>query len=65
MTKLLSGPLAAIALAFAAAACCGVGGCGQKDAKSDTVYTCTMHPEVAQSAPGNCPKCGMSLVPKK
>ena len=24
-------------------------------------YTCPMHPEVRQSAPGNCPKCGMAL----
>ncbi len=26
-------------------------------------YTCPMHPEVRQSAPGNCPKCGMALEP--
>ncbi len=25
-------------------------------------YTCTMHPEVRQSEPGKCPKCGMDLV---
>lgn len=24
-------------------------------------YTCPMHPEVRQSAPGTCPKCGMAL----
>jgi hypothetical protein len=28
-----------------------------------TVYTCPMHPEVRQSKPGRCPKCGMTLVP--
>lgn len=28
-------------------------------------YTCPMHPEVVQDKPGNCPKCGMKLVPKK
>lgn len=28
-------------------------------------YTCTMHPEVMQPAPGDCPKCGMPLVLKK
>jgi len=27
-------------------------------------YTCSMHPEVVQSTPGNCPKCGMKLVHK-
>jgi P-type Cu2+ transporter len=25
-------------------------------------YTCPMHPEVMQDKPGNCPKCGMTLV---
>ncbi|MFA5825440.1 MAG: heavy metal-binding domain-containing protein [Gallionellaceae bacterium] len=25
------------------------------------LYTCPMHPEIRQSAPGNCPKCGMAL----
>jgi len=29
------------------------------------VYTCSMHPEVVQAAPGNCPKCGMRLVPRR
>jgi len=28
-------------------------------------YTCTMHPEVVVDHPGNCPKCGMKLVPVK
>jgi hypothetical protein len=27
------------------------------------VYTCPMHPEVRQSDPGTCPKCGMELQP--
>jgi hypothetical protein len=26
-------------------------------------YTCSMHPDVRTSAPGKCPKCGMTLVP--
>ncbi|ROR40485.1 copper-translocating P-type ATPase [Diaphorobacter sp. C33] len=30
---------------------------------ADTVYTCPMHPEVRQSGPGHCPKCGMALEP--
>jgi hypothetical protein len=27
------------------------------------VYTCPMHPEVRQRTPGQCPVCGMALVP--
>src|SRR5436189_4029927 len=27
------------------------------------MYTCPMHPEVRQPAPGSCPKCGMALEP--
>lgn len=27
-----------------------------------TYYTCSMHPEVVQDAPGECPKCGMELI---
>lgn len=30
-----------------------------------TTYTCPMHPEVTDTKPGRCPKCGMDLVPKK
>ena len=26
-------------------------------------YTCPMHPEIVRDAPGDCPICGMSLVP--
>lgn len=26
------------------------------------VYACPMHPEVTSTTPGNCPKCGMTLV---
>ena len=29
----------------------------------DAVYTCPMHPEVRQTGPGACPKCGMALEP--
>ncbi len=28
------------------------------------VYTCPMHPEVRRDRPGDCPKCGMHLVPE-
>lgn len=29
--------------------------------RQDEVYTCPMHPEVRESQPGSCPKCGMAL----
>lgn len=29
------------------------------------VYTCSMHPEVQSDKPGQCPKCGMTLVVKE
>ncbi|WP_151638753.1 heavy metal translocating P-type ATPase [Noviherbaspirillum aerium] len=32
-------------------------------APEGTIYTCPMHPEIRQPAPGNCPKCGMALEP--
>ncbi len=28
-----------------------------------TVWTCSMHPQVRQPAPGKCPICGMDLIP--
>jgi hypothetical protein len=31
----------------------------------EKLYTCVMHPEVISKKPGDCPKCGMKLVPKK
>jgi len=27
------------------------------------IYTCPMHPDIRQTKPGNCPKCGMTLEP--
>jgi hypothetical protein len=36
----------------------------QKDAQI-VHYTCSMHPEVLQDKPGDCPKCGMKLVEKR
>lgn len=30
---------------------------------SKTLYTCGMHPQVIQDHPGNCPICGMKLMP--
>ncbi len=31
-------------------------------AKSDTYYTCSMHPQIKEKEAGRCPVCGMSLV---
>ena len=33
-------------------------------ASGAAIYTCPMHPEVQQHHPGDCPKCGMPLVPQ-
>jgi hypothetical protein len=33
--------------------------------EQSTTFTCPMHPEVNSSQPGKCPKCGMTLIPKK
>ena len=35
----------------------------QPSAQAVLIYTCPMHPEIRQPAPGNCPKCGMALEP--
>ena len=32
--------------------------------KSAAIYTCPMHPDVRQSGPGTCPRCGMALEPE-
>jgi hypothetical protein len=37
---------------------------GEKSQKT-VQYTCSMHPEVVQDKPGDCPKCGMKLVEKR
>lgn len=36
-----------------------------KEESKPTAYTCPMHPEIHEAKPGNCPKCGMKLVPEK
>ncbi|MHA6127613.1 heavy metal translocating P-type ATPase [Pseudomonas mohnii] len=35
----------------------------QPEPQAGTEFTCPMHPEIRQSGPGICPKCGMTLEP--
>ena len=35
----------------------------QEPVQPGATYTCPMHPEIERKAPGDCPKCGMALVP--
>lgn len=46
----------------------GLGSSGASVSQSDKPaidhWTCTMHPEIQQPEPGDCPICGMGLVPK-
>jgi Cu(I)/Ag(I) efflux system membrane fusion protein len=30
---------------------------------AETVWTCSMHPQIRQNEPGDCPICGMELIP--
>lgn len=32
-------------------------------AEKDTMWTCSMHPQIMQPEPGDCPICGMNLIP--
>jgi Heavy metal binding domain len=41
----------------------GSGATGEREKRQK--YTCPMHPDVVTDRPGNCPKCGMKLVPLK
>lgn len=34
-----------------------------KEEAEATTYTCSMHPQIRQEEPGNCPICGMELIP--
>ncbi|HPF39376.1 MAG TPA: efflux RND transporter periplasmic adaptor subunit [Phycisphaerae bacterium] len=42
----------------------GAGGASTDNAPKIDYWTCTMHPEVHENGPGNCPICGMELVAK-
>jgi Cu(I)/Ag(I) efflux system membrane fusion protein len=36
---------------------------GPSSSKAETLWTCSMHPQVLQDKPGSCPICGMQLTP--
>jgi len=38
---------------------------GSTGQQANQLWTCGMHPQVIQDRPGNCPICGMKLVPLK
>ncbi|MEQ9264191.1 MAG: efflux RND transporter periplasmic adaptor subunit [Balneolaceae bacterium] len=33
------------------------------DEEGNVIYTCSMHPSIRENEPGNCPICGMELIP--
>jgi len=35
----------------------------EHSAAEDTIWTCSMHPQIMQPEPGDCPICGMELIP--
>jgi len=34
-----------------------------KQGETETMWTCSMHPQIMQPEPGDCPICGMDLIP--
>ena len=37
----------------------------ETEVAGETIWTCSMHPQIRQNEPGNCPICGMDLIPLK
>jgi membrane fusion protein, copper/silver efflux system len=35
----------------------------QTEVSNETIWTCSMHPQIRQNEPGKCPLCGMDLIP--
>ncbi len=38
-------------------------GQGDQAVAENTIWTCSMHPQIRQAGPGKCPICGMDLIP--
>jgi Cu(I)/Ag(I) efflux system membrane fusion protein len=56
--------IVALAAVVAIVAIVGYVGRGGKPGAGVQLYTCPMHPAIVQDHPGECPICGMTLVPK-
>lgn len=41
----------------------GAGAVAEESAAEETIWTCSMHPQVRLPNPGDCPQCGMDLIP--
>ena len=55
--------LLVVSMALVGISCRGKGKPDDKSQAGETeIYTCPMHPEIRQNAPGSCPICGMDLV---
>jgi Cu+-exporting ATPase len=54
-TKFLAGPARYLSVARIS----------ETPAPAGAIWTCPMHPQIHQSAPGNCPICGMALEPEE
>lgn len=35
----------------------------KEEVTKETIWTCSMHPQIRQNEPGKCPICGMDLIP--
>jgi len=35
----------------------------ETETAGETIWTCSMHPQIRQTEPGDCPICGMDLIP--
>lgn len=33
------------------------------ESSENQIWTCSMHPQIRQNEPGDCPICGMNLIP--